>query len=1839
MHLTANFDVSSLSARFCNLMRRIPVVLSLCMALLATSTVARADNVDGAWTAVHNWPLISVHAALTPDGRVLTYGTNGDGKQTGYFIYDIWDPAFGLTGGHMTLNNMTLTDVFCSSQIILPQTGEILIAGGDNWTGTGTTNTGNNNSNIFDYGDNTLARSANMNRARWYSSSTALLNGEIYIQGGSGGADRPEVRETDGNFRLLTGAPTGSYATLFPRNFLAPDGRIFGYDTNGKMYFVSPDAAGSISAVGQFASSYAGWTSGAAMFRPGRILQIGAGGTVVVDINGPTPTVTPTSPTSSQRRWVSATVLPDGRVLATGGSRVDNQMTDVNTIAEIWDPDTGLWHQGVPGALARLYHSAGLLLPDASVLVAGGGAPGPLNNTNAEIYYPPYLYDSAGDFASRPQIVSAPNTANVGDHLAVQVDRNISRVTLVKTGSVTHSVNMDQRFLEPTFTVSANMLDVALPVRASDTPPGYYLLFVFDDAGVPSVGSMLRINIDANPNTAVDYTPTIGGGGGGPFQLACPADEIIVGVHGNYATYVHQVGPQCVKVDQLGRWIGDPVNGPVTGSTTSGTPFTKTCSRDYAVSGFQGRSGQYVNQIEMECRALTPTGGLTGSPLYLGGTGGSGGTHQGPLSCGTDNPVYALYGRSGGWLDSFGVQCRQAVITPISINSSPVVVNPGNLTGTVGVFIDVTIQASDGDGDPLTFSATGLPTGLTINSATGRIFGNPTTTGLYNVTVTVSDVTDSDSASFTWDIVAAPPLSVDPMPPQPPLLVNSERTYTASSSGGVNVVYKWDFGDGTETNFSSSNSAPHTFTQPGIFYITLTVNDDIGLPSIQTFIQIVHLPITSNIAGQFDQDRSTKNAVGANDRVWTVNQDNDTVSVLDAVDNTKLAEIGVGNDPRTLGIAPNGRVWVTNRSSSNISVIDPASLSVMQTIGLPHSSAPYGVVFSLTANEAWVALEARGQVLKLDATTGSQLATVNVGPNPRHVSIDAMRGFVYAPRFKTPRQPDEDTTAPQSEVAGVKYGGEVVAIDTGTLATQTIVLEHSNLPDAEIQGRGVPNYLGAIAISPDGSVASVPSKLDNIKRGSGRDGLNINFQNTVRAVTSRIDPATITEVFAARIDHDNASLVSATAFGPLGVYEFVALETSREVAIVDVHGGFEMFRINTGIAPQSLVVSPDGFTLFVGNFMDRSVGVYDLTDLWQSDQWNVPLVATIQTVANEALTPQVLTGKQLFYDASDDRLARDNYLSCATCHNDGGGDGRVWDLTGMGEGLRNTISLNGSAADHGRLHWTQNFDEVQDFEGQIRGLSEGTGLMSNADFSVGTRSEPLGDPKAGVSADLDALAAYVESLNEYDSSPHRNGDGSLTATGLAGRDVFRQENCASCHSGADFTDGASDALHDIGTIKASSGQRLNGPLTGIDTPTLRGLWNTGPYLHDGSATTLDVAVAAHNMVSLNGADMASLVAYLQQIDDNEISAPEPNAAPTITNPGDQIGETGQAVSLTIAASDPDVGDTLTFSAGGLPVGLSIDPNSGLISGTPTVAGGHSVTVTVSDGEDSASTTFSWLITVPNTAPTVTNPGDQSGETGQAVNLTIAASDPDVGDTLTFSASGLPAGLSINPGSGLISGTPGTAGVSNVTVTVTDGEDSASASFTWTLVAPNNAPTITNPGDQSGMTGQAVNLTIAASDPDVGDTLTFSASGLPAGLSINPSSGLISGTPTVQAVSSVTVTVSDGEDSASTSFTWTLVVAEHGADDHEPGRSERRDGSGGEPDDRGERCRRGHTDVQRERSAGGTDDRCRDGRDQRYAGYGGCQQRHGDGHRWPGQRQCELSRGRWWRRARWTSMFT
>ena len=250
-----------------------------------------------------------------------------------------------------------------------------------------------------------------------------------------------------------------------------------------------------------------------------------------------------------------------------------------------------------------------------------------------------------------------------------------------------------------------------------------------------------------------------------------------------------------------------------------------------------------------------------------------------------------------------------------------------------------------------------------------------------------------------------------------------------------------------------------------------------------------------------------------------------------------------------------------------------------------------------------------------------------------------------------------------------------------------------------------------------------------------------------------------------------------------------------------------------------------------------------------------------------------------FYDAVDLRLALQAYVSCNSCHAGGGQDGRVWDLGDVGEGLRNTIDLRGrSGTGHGRVHWSANFDEIHDFENQIRGMPGGQGFLNATQFAA--TQDPLGTKKAGMNADLDALAAYVTSLSETVDSPLRKADGNLTAAAEAGKEIFKTANCAQCHSGTTFTDSPADKLHDVGTIKAVSGDRSGQTLTGIDTPTLRGVWNSAPYLHDGSAPTLQQAIQAHQGLQLSTAEVNSLAVYLSQIDDAEPEAPGGN------NPGD-----------------------------------------------------------------------------------------------------------------------------------------------------------------------------------------------------------------------------------------------------------------------------------------------------------------------------------------------------------------
>jgi DNA-binding beta-propeller fold protein YncE len=686
----------------------------------------------------------------------------------------------------------------------------------------------------------------------------------------------------------------------------------------------------------------------------------------------------------------------------------------------------------------------------------------------------------------------------------------------------------------------------------------------------------------------------------------------------------------------------------------------------------------------------------------------------------------------------------------------------------------------------------------------------------------------------------------DIVPTQPVEVGKTETFFVEQLTPGA--TYTWDFGDGSPLlSGTLAHSPSHSYTEPGHYTVKLMVQAGTTEQRCSV-IQTIYSPMTTNHPAAttqilFDDTRGY---------VWTVNPDNNTVTALDAKSYIKLLEQPVGRKPQTLALAPDGTIWVANQHDATLSIIDGDTGHLLETIPLPYGSMPYGIVFSPNGQAGYVTLEGSGRLLKLDPVSRSVRQTLLVGPTPRGMAVSADSRRVLITRFISPLD-----------------HGEVLEVDALTFQIKrTFVLADDPGPDSDVNSRGVPNYLMSVTISPDGRDAWVPSKKDNTGRGLFRDNQSLTFDTTVRAIASKM--------LADRIDFNDRSFPSAVVFSLLGDYAFVALPGNNMIEVRDVYTGVSVTSIErTGNYPIGLALDPTGNVLFVKNYLSRSIVAYDIRSIVQSRDNTVLKLAEVNTIFQEHLSPSVLKGKKIFHNADDDRMSREGYISCGSCHFDGGQDGRVWDFTDRNEGLRNTTSLSGGRGiGRGRLHWTGNFDEVQDFENDMRLFFGGRGFLDDIIFYEAFRNDPLGTPKAGLNSDLDALSSYVSSLSDVQESPYRAPDGTLTSEAVLGKQVFTEAGCTDCHGGRDFTNSIHGVLHNVGTLQPSSGTRRGKPLRGIDTPTLKGIWQTAPYLHDGAAGTLEDVLGSRNPYDLHGTalniqQVDQLVAYLKQIDDSE----------------------------------------------------------------------------------------------------------------------------------------------------------------------------------------------------------------------------------------------------------------------------------------------------------------------------------------------------------------------------------
>ena len=484
-------------------------------------------------------------------------------------------------------------------------------------------------------------------------------------------------------------------------------------------------------------------------------------------------------------------------------------------------------------------------------------------------------------------------------------------------------------------------------------------------------------------------------------------------------------------------------------------------------------------------------------------------------------------------------------------------------------------------------------------------------------------------------------------------------------SGQGPFQYSWDFGDNTPpTSFSSNAFAQHYYRAPGHYTVVVTVTNGVT-EGTDTFIQTIHRPVLSR-----SPITSTTVMLDApRNRLWCVNTDNDTVTAIDTVSRTKSFEMPVGKGPTALVKSVFGAIWVVCRDDATIHVLDPNSGANRYVVSLPRGSAPHGIIFDMDRRLAYVTLTATGQVARVSAQNGRPLEPIRVGPSPRGLAMIPGSDEIYVSRFRSDGSRLDQST------------GEVYVASASRLAwTATIPLAFDPGPDTESTGLGLPNYLSSLAITPDGQELWVPSKKDNITRGMLRSGEPLTFQNTVRSIVSRVTLGgeVLADDLDKRFDMDNLSLPTAVAFTPLGDYAFVALQGSNLVEIRDAYSGARTAATDMlGRAPRGLVVTADGATMFVHGFTSRTIDVFDVSGVTAATTFAITPLTSISTVANEALEPDVLLGKQIFYNAADRRMSKDGYISCASCHLDGGDDGQTWDFTERGEGLRSTTSLLG----------------------------------------------------------------------------------------------------------------------------------------------------------------------------------------------------------------------------------------------------------------------------------------------------------------------------------------------------------------------------------------------------------------------------------------------------------------------------------------------------------------------------------------------------------------------------------
>lgn len=491
------------------------------------TTTAQTPAQDGAWSDPFSLPLIAIHQAMLPTGKIL------------FFSAEHGVP--GIHGWLLDPDTLALTNVpppngwnpDCAGHSFLSD-GRLLVAGGT--LGFGPTR-GLSLAYLFDPYLEQWIQVEDMARGRWYPTNITLPDGRVVTMSGlndTDGALNPDVEIWDPNGTNNWELVDQYTIPFYPYLHVMPTGLVFRSGPDQQTESFDPQTAS--------------WTPVASTLFPGRFEApsvllpptldrvmvmggfTGSGNPThsaeIIDLSQVTPTWQETAPMASPRMEFNAVLLPDATVLVAGGqSDGGNPGTAVLT-PEIYNPISATWDSVAPHQVPRTYHSSALLLPDGRVCLAGADF-----QPSGEMYSPAYLFRGP-----RPAIASAPSAVAYGSTFDLGFSSSTVNnvVALIRYSSVTHSVNMGQRYVRLAENVAAGNVNVTAPANANLAPPGYYMLFVVDDDGVPSISARVRVitrfgdldqDGDVDDADATLFDGCFTGLNAGPYAPTCePAD-------------------------------------------------------------------------------------------------------------------------------------------------------------------------------------------------------------------------------------------------------------------------------------------------------------------------------------------------------------------------------------------------------------------------------------------------------------------------------------------------------------------------------------------------------------------------------------------------------------------------------------------------------------------------------------------------------------------------------------------------------------------------------------------------------------------------------------------------------------------------------------------------------------------------------------------------------------------------------------------------------------------------------------------------------------------------------------------------------------------------------------------------------------------------------------------------------------------------------------------------------------------------------------------------------------------------------------------------------------------